>query len=356
MDIDVNNLTSRIREILSQSDLATVSAKKVRRQLENELNTTLEMYKTDIDNIIKQQFQQIHTETQQRQQAQQQYAQHYGQMAAANNIYANGGQLPPGLQMPPGGGVIPGGMHAGMLSSQQQHAAGSMSPDAMTAGPRKRGRPRKTDAEKKLQRKKRELDPNRPKRHTGLSKPMKLSSDLSDFLEQKYCARTDVVKNLWKYIKANDLQDPSDKRYIMCDEKLKHLFHTDRLYMYTMNKLLNDHLIKPTPEENAEAMALLDLPPTHPAAADSAGVAGAAGEATQSTSAGGDVNGGSNSPTPTNDNTPAPVSAPTTANDSETKQDTAGPLALPPQPTSINGSVDTQTASTSAGGDQGGVQ
>ncbi|KAJ2404975.1 hypothetical protein GGI10_005444, partial [Coemansia sp. RSA 2530] len=68
-----------------------------------------------------------------------------------------------------------------------------------------------------------------------------------------------------------DLQDPVDKRYILCDDKLLVLFHESRLYMYTMNKLLNEHFIKPTPEENAEAIALLGLPPSQ--SADGADVA-----------------------------------------------------------------------------------
>ncbi|KAJ2692521.1 hypothetical protein GGH99_001681, partial [Coemansia sp. RSA 1285] len=69
--MDVSNFTPRIREILQSSDLATISAKKVRRQLEHEMNASLDSYKGEIDEIIKQQFQQIHSETQQRQQAQQ---------------------------------------------------------------------------------------------------------------------------------------------------------------------------------------------------------------------------------------------------------------------------------------------
>ncbi|KAJ2077704.1 hypothetical protein H4R24_004969 [Coemansia sp. RSA 988] len=137
---------------------------------------------------------------------------------------------------------------------------------------RKRGRPRKPESEKKNKRKKRVVDPNRPKPLTGLAKPMKLSENLRDFLEQKYCARTDVVKELWKYIKAQGLQDPADGRYILCDKKLNLLFKTDRMSMYEMNKLLNVHLIKPTPEENLEAIKLLNLPPNHPAHADSAGL------------------------------------------------------------------------------------
>ncbi|KAJ2612838.1 hypothetical protein H4S08_002520 [Coemansia sp. RSA 1365] len=272
--MDVQSLTPRIRQILQQSDLSTVSAKKVRRQLENEMSTSLDTHKADIDDIIKIQFQQLHNESQQRHHAQQQYVQQYSQQGGMGGVYG-ASQGMPGLQVP--GGGYPGGMHPGAPGMPHGGPPGMipgggdmMSPDANI--PRKRGRPRKPENEKKLQRKKRIQDPNRPKRQTGLSKPMKLSETLSEFLEQKYCARTDVVKNLWKYIKANELQDPSDKRYILCDDRLQKLFHTERLYMYTMNKLLNEHLVKPTPEENLEAITLLNLPPSHPAAADSAGL------------------------------------------------------------------------------------
>ncbi|KAJ1721774.1 hypothetical protein LPJ61_005997 [Coemansia biformis] len=260
--MNVAKLTPRIREILQSSDLSTVSAKKVRRQLENEMGESLDVYKTEIDDVIKRQFQVLHNESQQRHHAQQQYVQQYSQQGQIGGVYGG----PQGLQVP--GGGFPGSIHhAAPGIAAGGVAADGASPDAT---PRKRGRPRKPENERKQQRKKREVDPNRPKRQTGLSKPMKLSSELGELLGHKYCARTDVVKELWIYIKANGLQDQSDKRYILCDDKLLKIFQTERLFMYTMNKLLNDHLFKPTPEENAEAIALLNLPPTHPAVTSSA--------------------------------------------------------------------------------------
>ena len=33
--------------------------------------------------------------------------------------------------------------------------------------------------------------------------------------------RTEVVKALWQYIKANDLQDPSNRQHIILDSKLE---------------------------------------------------------------------------------------------------------------------------------------
>jgi upstream activation factor subunit UAF30 len=52
-------------------------------------------------------------------------------------------------------------------------------------------------------------------------------------------SRPKTVKALWAYIKAHDLQDPKDKRYICCDEPMKAVFQTDRVHMMGMNKTLS---------------------------------------------------------------------------------------------------------------------
>jgi upstream activation factor subunit UAF30 len=55
-------------------------------------------------------------------------------------------------------------------------------------------------------------------------------------------SRPQVVKMLWDYIKAHELQDSSDKRYIICDENMQEVFKTDRVHMFTMNRILSNHL------------------------------------------------------------------------------------------------------------------
>ncbi|KAJ2816917.1 hypothetical protein IWW50_006333 [Coemansia erecta] len=74
--MDVASLAPRIREILRPLDLsvAVVSGKKVRRQLENELDMSLVSFEAEINNIIKEQFQQLYDEQQQRRHTQQQCA------------------------------------------------------------------------------------------------------------------------------------------------------------------------------------------------------------------------------------------------------------------------------------------
>ncbi|KAI8058689.1 SWIB/MDM2 domain-containing protein [Gilbertella persicaria] len=60
----------------------------------------------------------------------------------------------------------------------------------------------------------------------------------------KELSRPELVQKLWKYIKTNDLQDPADRRYILCDDKLKKIFDQDRVNSFGMNKDLSAHLTK----------------------------------------------------------------------------------------------------------------
>lgn len=61
------------------------------------------------------------------------------------------------------------------------------------------------------------------------------------------------MKQLWAYIRKNNLQDPSNKRKIICNDELRLVFETDCTDMFKMNKLLAKHIIplestsKPSP-------------------------------------------------------------------------------------------------------------
>ena len=51
-----------------------------------------------------------------------------------------------------------------------------------------------------------------------------------------------IVKQLWAYIRKNNLQDPSNKRKIICNDELRLVFETDCTDMFQMNKLLAKHI------------------------------------------------------------------------------------------------------------------
>jgi chromatin remodeling complex protein RSC6 len=65
----------------------------------------------------------------------------------------------------------------------------------------------------------------------GLAKPVKLKSDLADFLGASELPRTEITKKLWDYIKANGLQTKTENgkaenagKFIVADAKLLPIF------------------------------------------------------------------------------------------------------------------------------------
>lgn len=52
-----------------------------------------------------------------------------------------------------------------------------------------------------------------------------------------------IVRQLWVYIRKHNLQDPANKRTIICDEALRSVFETDSTDMFKMNKLLSKHIL-----------------------------------------------------------------------------------------------------------------
>lgn len=80
--------------------------------------------------------------------------------------------------------------------------------------------------------------------NNGFNKLLTLSTELSELLGGTlYLSRPQVSKQVWAYIKAEGLQDQSDKRYIDCDAMLSNVLGVKRVHMFTMTKLLQRHML-----------------------------------------------------------------------------------------------------------------
>ena len=73
-------------------------------------------------------------------------------------------------------------------------------------------------------------------------KAFKPSSELAAVVGPEPLARTEVIKKLWDYIKAHDLQDPKNKRMINADAKLRPVFGTEQVSMFDLAGLVVKHL------------------------------------------------------------------------------------------------------------------
>ncbi|XP_020265920.1 uncharacterized protein LOC109841382 [Asparagus officinalis] len=85
----------------------------------------------------------------------------------------------------------------------------------------------------------------------GLSKVCSVSPELQAIVGEPTMARTEIVKQLWAYIRRNNLQDPNNKRKIICNDELRLVFETDCTDMFKMNKLLTKHIITLQPTRNS---------------------------------------------------------------------------------------------------------
>jgi chromatin remodeling complex protein RSC6 len=73
-------------------------------------------------------------------------------------------------------------------------------------------------------------------------KALTLSPELAAVLGDKPLPRTEIVKQLWVYIKAHGLQDATNKRNINADAKLKAVFGKPQVTMFEMAGLIGKHV------------------------------------------------------------------------------------------------------------------
>ena len=76
----------------------------------------------------------------------------------------------------------------------------------------------------------------------ALQQPLQPSEELAAIVGQDPLPRAEVVSKVWSYIKAENLQNPKDRREILADDKLKKVFGKDKVTMFEMNKHISKHV------------------------------------------------------------------------------------------------------------------
>jgi upstream activation factor subunit UAF30 len=77
---------------------------------------------------------------------------------------------------------------------------------------------------------------------SAIMKPVPLSKELAEFVGQAEMGRGDIVKKIWDYIKSKNLQNPDNKREILCDETLKNLFGAKTINMFKIAGAISKHI------------------------------------------------------------------------------------------------------------------
>ncbi|KAL3844398.1 hypothetical protein ACJIZ3_001801 [Penstemon smallii] len=89
--------------------------------------------------------------------------------------------------------------------------------------------------------------PKTPARTTGILKVQTVSPALAKFIGSPEASRSGAVKKIWEYVKSKNLQNPSNRREIYCDDKLKTIFNgQEKVDFPGIAKLLSNHFPKKT--------------------------------------------------------------------------------------------------------------
>ncbi|OGS50178.1 MAG: hypothetical protein A3J40_12265 [Erythrobacter sp. RIFCSPHIGHO2_12_FULL_63_10] len=76
----------------------------------------------------------------------------------------------------------------------------------------------------------------------ALQKPVNLTAALENVIGKGPLTRAQVTSKVWEYIKANGLQDKTDKRQINPDAKLGAVIGSSQISMFKMTAAVSKHL------------------------------------------------------------------------------------------------------------------
>lgn len=78
--------------------------------------------------------------------------------------------------------------------------------------------------------------------NAAFMKPLTPSKELAAVVGNTALPRTEIVKKIWDYIKANNLQDAKNRRAINSDAKLKAIFGKDQFTMFEIGGGISKHV------------------------------------------------------------------------------------------------------------------
>ncbi|THH33100.1 hypothetical protein EUX98_g1160 [Antrodiella citrinella] len=252
MAFEISKLELRIRAILQSPgiDLATISAKRVRKRLIEEdpglTSDVVKENKEDIDRVIATVYEEVSAEQQAEAEAADEDRGEEEEEAEDQDDTAEVASTSKPAKKRKRSRKTGSELSDAELARQLSSELNGLPRSAKKATPsKKRGTKRKSaevvDSDG-------EGDGERPKkRGGGFSKEYTLSEPLAALLSVEKMSRPQVVKHLWIRIKGQSLQNPKDKREIICDEGMRAVFGVDKINMFAMNKMLGQHLYEPTP-------------------------------------------------------------------------------------------------------------
>lgn len=206
---------TKLIEIINEADLETCSAKSVRKGLEAELQVSLDEHKDKINEVINEAILNRLSKEEGHREKIKDHQDHCSTTFNGTNEDQDED------------------LDDEELARRLQEAENAYTRPSRRAAAKVKG--------KKLVRK----ESSKPRNTTNnpFNKLFLLSKPLSKLVGAKEMSRPQVVKRIWAYVKEHNLQDPKDRRILVCDELMLPVMKKPKISCFAMNKILSDHLI-----------------------------------------------------------------------------------------------------------------
>jgi len=210
--LTTEELQSEVKAVLKGADLTTVTAKVVRKQIEEKLGLDLGDRRKEIDSFIMAEIDEKVTSEEE---------------VSEEEVE-----------------VAPKGRKSKAKDDSDEEEYSPKKPAAKKAA---KGKKRKSgnDSDEDWGKKKKKTKAGGARKQTAFTKSFKLSEELSELMGADIMPRHEVVKKMWAYIKENSLQDPAQKQFAICDAPLLKVIGVKRFRTFGMMKYLKTHFVEP---------------------------------------------------------------------------------------------------------------
>ncbi|KAJ8973103.1 hypothetical protein NQ317_008195 [Molorchus minor] len=230
-DISKEDLRKEIAAILTDADLSSTSAKKVRQELEEKLDANLQSRKKEIDDLVmefvnskqeKKKGKKGESDAEEDEEEENEDEEEEESEEEKKGKRASTGKKPAAKKAKKGS-EDESASEQSDGDSEEEYSPKKSKPIKTRKLPPKKKKGSESDSDEdwaKSKKGKKGGGGGGGKKGSGYTKTLTLSPELAALVGKDSMARHEVVQKVWAIIKEKDLYDPKNKQYAICDDAL----------------------------------------------------------------------------------------------------------------------------------------
>ncbi|EDV39877.1 uncharacterized protein Dana_GF24247 [Drosophila ananassae] len=244
-DISSEDLRREIQAVLKDADLSTISAKRVREQVEGKLNCSLLNRKKEFDKIVMEVIneQQDEEDDEDDDDGKDPDADPDDESEQSEEEDPSSSEEESQKKKKPGPKKRPQPTKHKAPKKKRKSLNADDSGTESDAGSDSDYEVVKKPAAKKKAKASGGAGSGSGRKSTGFTRAYNLSPELSALMGAQSLPRHEVVKKVWAIIKERDLYDPKNKQFAICDDELMKVMKIRRFRTFGMLKHLKPHFL-----------------------------------------------------------------------------------------------------------------